>query len=51
MLKQAKYYPPEAYLEPSIRELWSPTFGTAALFGEPAVFLKKLPSKSSNQSG
>ena len=41
MLKQAKCYLPEACLKPSIRVLWSPTSGTAALFGERVGLPKK----------
>ena len=46
MLKQAKYYLPEAYLIPSIRVFWSPTSGTAAQCGEPVVLLKKSAFKN-----
>ena len=51
MLRQVKYYLPEAHLKPSIRVLWNPTLGTAALLGDPVVLLKKPPSIISIQSG
>ena len=50
MLKQAKCYLPEACLKSSIRVLWSPTSGTAALFGERVGLPKKPPSKMSKKS-